>query len=108
MAGDTTQEPIPVEHLADLRTSIDVLDAALIALLTERFRLTEKVGLLKASNGIAPEDKAREAQQLARYRSLAAQHGATPDVIVDVMSRALHHVKARHESLQRPRTRKPQ
>jgi chorismate mutase len=63
--SDTTQE------LQRLRDSIDNIDAALIHMLAERFKFTQQVGALKARTGLAPADPNREAQQIARLRSLA-------------------------------------
>jgi len=63
--SDTTQE------LQRLRDSIDNIDAALIHMLAERFKFTQQVGPLKARTGLAPADPNREAQQIARLRSLA-------------------------------------
>lgn len=54
---------IPPE-LARARASIDNLDAALVHLLAERFKITRQVGQLKASLGLAPADPAREEQQI--------------------------------------------
>ena len=54
--GDET----PAE-LAELRHSIDNIDAALLYLLAERFKCTRKVGRLKAARGLPPADLAREA-----------------------------------------------
>ena len=61
---------LPAE-LRDLRASIDNIDAALIHLLAERFRCTQRVGRLKAERGLPPADPGREAAQIARLRSLA-------------------------------------
>jgi chorismate mutase len=63
--SDTTEE------LQRLRDSIDNIDAALIHMLAERFKFTQQVGALKARTGLAPADPNREAQQIARLRSLA-------------------------------------
>ena len=43
-------------ELARLRESIDNFDAALIHLLAERFRCTQRVGELKARKGFPPSD----------------------------------------------------
>jgi chorismate mutase len=53
------------------RDSIDNIDAALIYILAERFRCTQEVGKFKAKHGLPPADPAREAEQIARLRSLA-------------------------------------
>ena len=63
--------PLP-EELQRLRDSIDNIDAALIHLLAERFKLTKEVGALKVARGMPPADPAREAEQIKRLRALAA------------------------------------
>ena len=40
------------KDLADLRRSIDNVDAALVHMLAERFRFTQQVGRLKARAGL--------------------------------------------------------
>lgn len=67
---------VPPE-LAALRASIDNLDSALVSLLAERFKITQRVGLLKRERGLAAADPEREVQQIARLRELA--HGANLD-----------------------------
>jgi len=57
--------------LASLRLSIDNIDAALIHMLAERFKYTQQVGRLKATNGMPPSDPERERVQIAHLRSLA-------------------------------------
>jgi len=66
------------EQLAKYRSSIDNIDAALVHLLAERFKITQDVGLYKASAGLPPADPAREAQQVERLRSLAEESGLDP------------------------------
>lgn len=68
---------IPPE-LAQARSTIDNIDAALIHILAERFKCTQRVGHLKANLGLNPEDKGREQQQVARLRSLAENAGLDP------------------------------
>lgn len=64
--------------LAEERQSIDNIDAALVNLLAERFRHTQRVGRLKAEHGLPPADPARERAQVARLRSLAEESGLDP------------------------------
>ena len=69
---------IPVE-LADERRTIDNIDAALIHILAERFRCTQRVGHIKAQRGLPAADLGREAQQVQRLRRLAEDAGE-PDL----------------------------
>ena len=59
------------DKLAQFRASIDNLDAALIHILAERFRVTQAVGQLKATHDLPPSDPDREKRQIERLRRLA-------------------------------------
>jgi chorismate mutase len=64
--------------LARYRASIDNIDAALIHLLAERFKITQAVGSYKASAGLPAADPMREEQQVTRLRALAVEAGLDP------------------------------
>jgi chorismate mutase len=66
------------EELLSLRQSIDNIDAALVHLLAERFKFTQKVGHLKARVGLPASDPAREKVQIARLRALAEESHLDP------------------------------
>ncbi|PZR55304.1 chorismate mutase [Xylanimonas oleitrophica] len=68
---------MPAEILG-LRRSIDNIDAALVHLLAERFKLTRRVGELKAQGGLPPADPSREDQQIARLTGIATESGLDP------------------------------
>uniref|UniRef100_UPI00403F48AB chorismate mutase n=1 Tax=Devosia sp. XK-2 TaxID=3126689 RepID=UPI00403F48AB len=68
---------IPPE-LEALRSSIDNLDASLIFILAERFKLTQKVGQLKATNKLPAADVSREDFQISRLRRLAGEAQLDP------------------------------
>ena len=65
-------------QLDSYRASIDNIDAALVHLLAERFKITQAVGRYKADAGMPPADPVREAQQIARLRALAVESGLDP------------------------------
>lgn len=69
----------PEARLRALRSSIDNIDAALVHMLAERFRCTQEVGRLKAEHEMPPSDPTREAAQIARLRSLAADAHLDPE-----------------------------
>jgi chorismate mutase len=79
-------------RLAGYRRSIDNIDAALVFLLAERFKVTQKVGAFKAEQALPPADPAREEAQISRLRSLAADAELDPDIIDEVIR---HHERAR-------------
>jgi chorismate mutase len=66
------------EQLERYRSSIDNFDAALVHILAERFKITQAVGEYKAEVGLPPADPDREADQVARLRSLAERSGLDP------------------------------
>ena len=72
----------PSQHdpvLASYRKSIDNIDAALIHMLAERFRITQAVGESKAEAGLAASDPGREALQIERLRKLAVEADLDPE-----------------------------
>jgi chorismate mutase len=78
MAGNPpsqSQDPV----LAAYRKSIDNIDAALIHMLAERFRITQAVGEYKAKSGLEPSDPGREARQIERLRALAIEAELDPE-----------------------------
>lgn len=88
------------QQLAVFRRSIDNIDAALIHMLAERFRITQAVGEYKAEMTLPPADPNREAKQVARLRKLAEEAHLDPEFsekflrfIIDEVIR--HHEKAR-------------
>ncbi len=88
--------------LDGFRKSIDNIDAALIHMLAERFRITQAVGEYKAKTQLPPADPNREARQIERLRKLAIDADLDPEFsekfirfVIDEVIR--HHRKARGE-----------
>ena len=67
------------KQLAAFRRSIDNIDAALIHILAERFRITQAVGEYKARTALPPADPDREARQIERLRALAVEADLDPE-----------------------------
>ena len=95
----TSPNPITDETLVGFRASIDNIDAALIHILAERFRITKAVGTFKAEHALPPSDPGREERQIARLRKLAGEAQLDPEFsekflrfIIDEVIR--HHVQA--------------
>jgi chorismate mutase len=92
------REPID-EQLRAYRASIDNIDAALVHLLAERFKITKAVGRHKAVVGLPPMDPDREAEQVARLRALAAESGLDPAFTEAFLRFILDEVIRHHEEL---------
>ena len=61
------------------RKSIDNIDAALVCLLAERFKITQAVGEYKATTGLPAADPGREEAQIARLRRLSEEAELDPE-----------------------------
>lgn len=86
-------------ELARLRSSIDNMDAALIHLLAERFKITQRVGELKAERGLPAADPAREGEQIARLRGLAAEANLDPEFAEKFLNFIVSEVVRHHEAI---------
>ena len=91
------------EVLDAYRSSIDNIDAALVHILAERFKVTQAVGRYKAKAGLPPADPGREERQIARLRKLAEDARLDPEFsekflrfIIDEVIR--HHEQFRDEA----------
>jgi chorismate mutase len=88
------EQKIPAE-LVELRQSIDNIDAALVHLLAERFKFTQRVGTLKAEHGMPPSDLDRERRQVQRLRALAEEAHLDPDLaekfLTFIVAEVIHH-----------------
>ncbi|WP_456237115.1 chorismate mutase [Arenibaculum pallidiluteum] len=93
---------IPAE-LQRLRESIDNIDAALVHLLAERFKCTQRVGELKAQHALPPADPAREAAQIARLRRLAEAAHLDPAFAEKFLNFIIAEVIRHHEALRAER-----
>ncbi|NBN80202.1 chorismate mutase [Microvirga tunisiensis] len=90
--------PAMVE-LRALRASIDNIDAALVHMLAERFKCTQKVGHLKATHDLPPADPAREQIQIERLRRLAVDANLDPDFAEKFLAFIVKEVIRHHEAI---------
>ncbi len=86
-------------ELDDMRSSIDNIDAALVHLLAERFKCTQRVGRLKAAHDLPASDPDREARQIERLRSLAVESDLDPAFAEKFLTFIIDEVIRHHEAI---------
>ncbi len=83
--------------LGGYRQSIDNIDAALVFMLAERFKITQAVGRYKADKGLPPADPGREDAQIERLRALAKNADLDPDFSEKFLRFVIDEVIRHHE-----------
>lgn len=87
------------DELESLRQQIDAVDERFVELLAERFRITRRVGRIKADRGLPPQDALREAQIDAKIRRLANEFELDEGMVSDVLRAVIDRVVAEHKEL---------
>jgi chorismate mutase len=85
--------------LASYRKSIDNIDAALIHILAERFRITKAVGEHKTRTGLPASDPEREKAQIAKLRALALEADLDPEFSEKFIRFVIDEVIRHHQHL---------
>ena len=83
--------------LAGYRQSIDNIDAAMIHILAERFRIPQAVGAYKAEKKLPASDPGREERQIARLRRLAEEARLDPEFSEKFLRFIIQEVIRHHE-----------
>lgn len=87
------------DALAEYRASIDNIDASLIYLMAERFKVTEKVGKYKKEQGLPAASVDREQEQFHRMKKLAADAGVDQEFMGKFLRFIIDEVIRRHERI---------
>jgi chorismate mutase len=85
------------DEILGLRHTIDNIDAALVHLLAERFKATQRVGQLKAVGGLPPADPSRDQWQIDRLKSIAREAGLDPEFAESFRAFVVAEVIRHHE-----------
>lgn len=85
--------------LNGFRQSIDNIDAALIFMLAERFKITQAVGEYKAKTALPPADPSRETAQIERLKKLARDAQLDPEFSEKFLRFIIDEVIRHHEQI---------
>lgn len=88
-----------MNELFTMRQTIDNMDAALVHILAERFRATQRVGHLKAAHNLPAGDPGREEAQIKRLRGLAAAADLDPEFAEKFLNFIISEVIRHHEKI---------
>jgi chorismate mutase len=88
-----------MDELLTLRTKVDEIDAALMDLLAERFKVTEQVGILKVRRDIPLIDTSREDAQTKRIRNIAKSKGVNPDLAENILRLIINQSVRNHQKI---------
>ncbi|MGJ9373949.1 chorismate mutase [Nesterenkonia sp. CF4.4] len=92
-------EPEILDELLSMRASIDNIDATLVYLLAERFKATQRVGVLKAKHQLPAADPAREKNQISRLKRLANEAQLDPEFAEKFLNFIIEEVIRHHEAI---------
>ena len=87
--------------LKNERSTIDRLDAIIVNALIERFSVTKRIGLLKATNNIETYDSERERTQVKTLEKLIKGSDLDKIFIVNLMELITKESKKNHEQIKK-------
>ncbi|QHI95626.1 chorismate mutase [Aristophania vespae] len=108
MSSKNFQDSHDVDLLNELRHSIDNIDAALIYMLSERFKCTRQIGFIKAQTNLPATDNKRESNQKQRLRALAKDSSLNPDFAEQIFDLIVSEVVKNHKDISRQLNNKQQ
>lgn len=92
-------DPEVLDELLAMRSSIDNIDATLVYLLAERFKATQRVGVLKARHQLPPADPRREMAQIERLKQLAEDAQLDPEFAEKFLNFIIEEVIRHHQAI---------
>ena len=101
MSGEAKREITEEQkqQLREYRESIDNIDASLVFMLAERFKITKAVGFYKREHDLPPADPSREKLQVERLRDLAKSANLDPEFSEKFLNFIIREVIQHHERI---------
>ncbi|OGI16521.1 MAG: hypothetical protein A3J63_02265 [Candidatus Moranbacteria bacterium RIFCSPHIGHO2_02_FULL_40_12b] len=85
--------------LAELRKNIDMTDKKIVRLMSQRFKLTKKVGIYKRINRIKPYDRKRELEMMKKRTDWGNRMGLDENFIKKLFRMITKEVRKNHKEL---------
>src|SRR3954447_20190034 len=85
---DERTPPAECATMREVRLGVDRLDAAIVALIGERFRYMDAAARIKPERG-AVRDEARKAEVLGNVHRLAAEHDVPEGTVAELYERLI-------------------
>lgn len=79
-----------------LRQEIDIIDEAIVKLLSKRFTLTNKVGIYKHTHSLPPVDKNRERMQMRKFTNLSKIYKLKKALVLSIYRLIIDEVVQNH------------
>lgn len=88
-----------MKELPDLRQKIDEIDDRIVELISERFRITDEIGTLKADSSAPALDAEREQHIISRLTEKSGKLAVNPDLISSIFRSILSEVVLKHQQI---------
>jgi len=88
-----------MDEIKKFRTEIDKIDKELVLLLSERVKLSEKIGAEKKKKSLPVDDPSRQAEVFEQVLSEAKKSGISDELVRPVFNLIVSHSKARQNEL---------
>ena len=86
-----------MDELENLRLKIDEIDESIIELFSERFKVTQKVALVKKRHNLEAIDSSREARQMEKIAKLSSKNKINTELIKNIFRLVIDDVVKNHK-----------
>ena len=86
-----------MDELENLRLKIDEIDESIIELFSERFKVTQKVALVKKKHNLDAIDSSREARQMEKIAKLSSKNKINTELMKKIFRLVIDDVVKNHK-----------
>ena len=86
-----------MNELENLRLKIDEIDESIIELFSERFKVTQKVAVVKKKHNLDAIDSSREARQMEKIAKLSSKNKINTELMQKIFRLVIDDVVKNHK-----------